>query len=307
MITTAECVSHLLSCPAIQVEAITLCGSHRQGTADEYSDRDLWVFCSNRQPISDHLATTVFLPVGAAREILFEGRDDTLTDHTVVNVLTEEVLNLKFLHTQVLTTFCRTTPHLEAQYMEDLENYLTMRPLHDPLQTVSDHQKWLTLNARDTMPQWLTPQILARYGSTYWRSAYQGVLRGDEHPWRHLVTHLVELLAWAHFVNHAQVPPPRKWLFSARLLGQLPHGELIRDVLTRLSAASVSSSDGHAQVIGVYNALAHAEDAILPAAGERDMWWRSVFTQRIPHLALHLGRTELGALAAAAPVPREHS
>ncbi|MFG3042206.1 hypothetical protein ACGFYZ_35445 [Streptomyces sp. NPDC048330] len=297
MTTTQACLDHLLTSTALDVRAIALCGSHRQGTADEVSDRDLWVFCADDQPISDHLATTAFLPPGARHEVLFEGRDDTHTDHTVVNVLTKaEVLNIKFLHTRVLTTFCGLPPTPEAQYMEDLENYLTMLPVHDPDGLLTAHQRWLQLHAQDTIPQWLTPQVLNHYGATYWRSVYQGVLRTETHVWRHQINHLTELLAWAAFATDGQVPPPRKWLFSPRLLTRAPHGETILTVLETAAATS--------RPLDAYQALARAEDAILPAAGETTMWWRNVFTQRLTHLARHLNRPHLATLAAHAPTPR---
>ncbi|MFG2774994.1 hypothetical protein [Streptomyces sp. NPDC048350] len=299
MTTTDECISHLMSSRQIRVTAVTMCGSHRQGTTDEHSDRDLWVFCDDDQPISDHLATTAFIPLGARREVLFEGRDDTLTDHAVVNVLTQdEVLNLKFLHTSVLTRFCGQPPVFDVQYVEDLENYLTMHPLHDPHGIVADHRTWLTIHARDTMNLWLIPQALQRYGSTYWRSVYQGVLREEVHAWRHLATHLVELLTWTAFALRGDVPPPRKWLFSPRLLQQLPQGA---QILRALEALGSTTAPGR---LHVYEALAPLEDAILPAAGESAMWWRNVFTQRLPHLARHLNRADITGLVAAAPAPR---
>lgn len=302
MTTTDLCIEHLIRhVPA--VEAITLCGSHRQGTSDLYSDRDVWVFCANTQPISEHLATTSFLPPGADCEILFEGRDDTLTDHTVINVLTDtEVLNLKFLHTRVLTAFCAQEPHLDSQYLEDLENYTAMKVLHDPAGTIATHQGWLRHHAVDTIPDWLLPPLASRYASTYWRSVYQGVLRAEEHAWRHLAYRLVELLAQTGFAQTGQLPPPVKWLLSPRILTALPHGACLTALLDQLHRTSAADQEA---VLAFYNALAVCEDAILDDEGlHSGMWWRGVFTERFPYLAGHTGRRGLLALAQTAPRPR---
>ncbi|MEV7617068.1 hypothetical protein [Streptomyces sp. NPDC089799] len=302
MTTTARCIEHLTrAVPA--VEAITLCGSHRQGTSDLYSDRDVWVFCANTQPISEHLATTAFLPAGADCEILFEGRDDTLTDHTVVNVLTDaEVLNLKFLHTRVLTSFCAQDPHLDSQYLEDLENYTAMEVLHDPAATIATHQGWLRHHTIDTIPDWLLPPLASRYASTYWRSVYQGVLRTEEHAWRHLALSLVVLLAQTGFAQAGQLPPPRKWLLSPRVLTTLPDGARLTALLDQLHRTSTADPEA---VLAFYNALAVCEDAILHDNElHAGMWWRGVFTERFTHLARHTGRPGLLDLAQAAPRPR---
>ncbi|MFD4926184.1 hypothetical protein ACFWNE_33415 [Streptomyces goshikiensis] len=302
MTTTARCIEHLTR-HVPSVAAITLCGSHRQGTSDIYSDRDIWVFCHNDQPISEHLATTAFLPADADCEILFEGRDDTLTDHTVVNVLADtEVLNLKLLHTRVLTSFSAQDPNLDSQYLEDLENYATMRVLHDPDGVIATHQQWLRHHAVDTIGDWLLPALASRYASTYWRSVYQGVLRTEEHAWRHLATHLAELLAQTGFAQAGALPPPRKWLLSPRVLSALPEGAALTALLDRLHRTSTTDPDA---VLGFYRALAAVEDRLLHT-GElyAGMWWRGVFTERITHLARHTGRPDLLALAQAAPRPR---
>ncbi|MFE3610330.1 hypothetical protein [Streptomyces goshikiensis] len=302
MTSTAHCMEHLTR-HVPGVEAITLCGSHRQGTADGYSDRDIWVFLRDDQPISEHLATTVFLPAGAACEVLFEGRDDTLTDHTVINVLTAtEVLNLKILHTRVLTAFSAQDPNLDVQYLEDLENYTTMQVLHDPAGVIRTHQGWLDRHALATISDWLLPALASRYASTYWRSVYQGVLRTEEHAWRHLATRLIELLAQLGFAQAGALPPPGKWLLSPRILSCLPAGDGITGLLDQLHCASTREPDS---VVAFYRALAAVEDGLLTNdelfAG---MWWRGVFSERIVHLAHHNGRPDLLALSQAAPRPR---
>lgn len=302
MTTTAHCIEYLTR-HVPSVEAITLCGSHRQGTSDIYSDCDIWVFCANGEPISEHLATTAFLPAGADCEVLFEGRDDTLTDHTVINVLTDtEVLNLKILHTRVLTALSAQDPNLDGQYLEDLENYTTMQVLHDPTGVIATHQGWLRHHAVDTIGEWLLPPLASRYASTYWRSVYQGVLRTEEHAWRHLATHLIELLAQLGFAQAGALPPPRKWLLSPRILTALPDGAALTALLDQLHRASTTDPDS---VLEFYRALAAVEDVLLHT-GElyAGMWWRGVFTERITHLAHHTGRPDLLALTQAAPRPR---
>ncbi|MCX5078649.1 hypothetical protein OHA84_36880 [Streptomyces sp. NBC_00513] len=301
MTTTEQCIDHLIK-RVPGVHAIALCGSHRQGIADDFSDRDVWSLCDNRQPISDHLAVTEFLPTGTRHEILFEGRDDTLTDHTVLNVLTDtEILNLKFLHVSVLTDFCRQPVSLDPQYLEDLENFTSMRRLHDPAGLIARHQRRLTRHARNIADPLLT-QILSRYGSTYWRSVYQGVLRTEEHAWRHLATHLIELLAWAAFIESGELPPPRKWLFSPRLLHSRPQGPALSALLDQVQHVRATETD---TVLDFYRSLAETEDAVFTDTQQTmGMWWRAVFSQRLPNLARHLDRDDLNAYVARAPRPR---
>ncbi|NEA20207.1 hypothetical protein [Streptomyces halstedii] len=136
------------------------------------------------------------LPANARQEQLFEGRDDTLTSHLVLNLLTRTgIVNLKVLRRQVLEQFVQDArPSLDEQFLEDLENYATMRPLHDPCGVLATHQQHLTDTYVTTAGQWLTPLLLQRYASLYWRSVYQGLLRSEPHSWRHLMGLLLNLL-----------------------------------------------------------------------------------------------------------------
>lgn len=73
------------------------------------------------------------LPAHARHEALFEGRDGSLTEHLVVNPLTEDgVMNLKVLWTRAFAVFAELTPSADPDYLENLENYDTMQLLHDP-------------------------------------------------------------------------------------------------------------------------------------------------------------------------------
>ncbi|MFZ3492254.1 hypothetical protein ACODT5_03255 [Streptomyces sp. 5.8] len=234
---------------------------------------------------------------------LFDLLAGPLGDTPVSPVLTDtEVLNLKILHTRVLTAFSAQDPNLDGQYLEDLENYTTMQVLHDPTGVIATHQVWLRHHAVDTIGDWLLPPLASRYASTYWRSVYQGVLRTEEHAWRHLATHLLELLAQLGFAQAGVLPPPRKWLLSPRILTVLPDGAGLTALLDQLHRASTTDQGS---VLGFYRALAAVEDALLHT-GElyAGMWWRGVFTERITHLARHTGRPDLLAMTKAAPRPR---
>ncbi|MFD9270989.1 hypothetical protein [Streptomyces goshikiensis] len=222
---------------------------------------------------------------------------------SVINVLTDaEVLNLKLLHTRVLTSFRAQDPNLDSQDLEDLEKYATMRVLHDPDGVIATHQQWLRHHAVDTIGDWLLPALASRYASTYWRSVYQGVLRTEEHAWRHLATHLTELLAQTGFAQAGALPPPRKWLLSPRILSALTEGAALTALLDQLHRTSTTDPDA---ILGFHRALAAVEDRLLHT-GElyTGMWWRGVFTEHITHLARHTGQPDLLALAQAAPRPR---
>jgi len=294
-ITVEHCLDHLRALPA--VHAISRCGSFRQGTDDAFSDLDIWVFCDNDAPLSEELAITRFLPDRARREVLLEERDDTLAEHLVLNVLTDRViLNLKFLRTRVLTDFCARPPTLDPAYLEDLENYWTMQALHDPHDVVADHRSRLARGPVGTTSQWLAPEIVARYASTYWRSVYQGVLRTEDHAWRHLAGHLVELLTWAAFLDTGRLPPPRKWLFSPLLLAGVPGGDTVAALLDRIRHMELTD---RASVVDFYCALVPPEDLVLTGIAPLGPWWRSVFTHRLPNLAALPGMGDMAAVVAA--------
>jgi predicted nucleotidyltransferase len=298
--TVDACLAHLTAQPA--VIAVCRCGSHRQGTVDAFSDLDIWVFCNDETPLSEQLALTDLLPAEARQEVLFEGRDDSLVEHLVVNVLTRDiVLNLKFLHQGVLTRFCAQPLSCDPGFLEDLENYATMQVLHDPLGAIAVHQAWLDQYAVRTAQHWLAPELVSRYATLYWRSVYQGVLRDEQHAWRHLAINLVELLACLAHLAEGHLPPPRKWLFSPRLLQGVPGGGGITTLLDRLWDVRTRQA-----VLEFYAELAGLEDQILDADLGFGFWWRSVFTRRIPNLAV---LTDLDDLltqinAAAIPSPR---
>jgi hypothetical protein len=302
MTTTQACVDHLQQ--RADVEGISLCGSHQAGTKDRYSDRDLWVFLNSGTPLSDELAHTALLPPDARTEVLFEGRDDTLTPHTVVNVLTDgaEILNLKFLHTSLLAGFCDQEPQVEPHYMETLETYVYMQIQHDPQEILAGHQQALKDRTVATMDRWLLPVLVQRYSSTYWRSVFQGLLRTEEQVWRGQVRYLVEMLLWTAHATSGQVPAPRKWLLSPRLLKDLPHGMACHELLDQLQRVRCEDKKS---VLDLYRSLAVCEDAVLEGLPELHlgMWWRGVFTARIPTIAAQTAEPGLLELADGAPRP----
>lgn len=296
-LTADVCLTHLTSLPAVR--AIARCGSYRTGIQDHYSDLDIWVFCDDDTPLSEDLVVRDFLPDAARLEVLFEGRDDTLVEHLVVNVLTGPVvLNLKFLRAGVLTRFCARPPSPDAGYLEDLENYHTMQALHDPAGVLAVHRAWLEQHAVRTVHSWLTPDIIARYSAMYWRSVYQGVLRDETHTWRHLVITMLELLTWHAYLNAGHLPPPRKWLFSRRLLHDVTAGADIDGLLEELHRA-----DDQPAILAFYARLGSLEHHVL---GEHPMnhgfWWRAVWTQRLPNLAAVLDLGDLLARVAHAGI-----
>lgn len=295
MTTAGDCLAHLTAHP--EVVGIGRCGSYRQGTADTVSDLDLWVFCADDTPLSTAYALQQLLPAGARPEILFEGEDDTRADQLVINLLTDPVVNLKFLRTAGLADFCQQTPSLDPLYLENLENYHAMELLHDPGGVIEGHRAVMRRRAVDTTGQWLVPEIAARYSSVYWRSVYQGVLRDERHSWRLLATSLVEYLVWMAFLNAGQLPPARKWLFSPALLATVPHGPRATALLDLLHDAADQTA-----TLGFYRELTAAENLVLADTElERGLWWRKVFTHRLPNLAQVTGRADLNHIARTAP------
>ncbi|MEU5136970.1 hypothetical protein [Streptomyces californicus] len=285
-----------------EVQGIALCGSHRQGSDDAFSDLDLWVFVADSVPLSEAYVLERMLPSTARQEMLFEGRDDTLTPHLVINLLTEDgVVNIKALHTGVLRRFTEAArPGLDAQFLEDLENYATMHVLHDPHAILSEHSTALQERFVRTTGEWLVPALTARYASLYWRSVYQGFLREETACWHHLMGQMIELLAQLEAACDGRLPPPAKWLLSENAGARTPVVRALSDVQAEIR--SVNSAD-KAGVLRVYRSLARVESDVLAAAPPpHGMWWRKVFTERLPNLALlpdHHGlRTQVQTAAA---------
>ncbi|MFD9872090.1 hypothetical protein ACFXI8_26365 [Streptomyces niveus] len=290
-----DCLAHVEA--RTEVVGISRCGSYRMGIEDPLSDLDVWVFCTDETPLSESWVLDTLLPAHARQEALFEGRDDSLTEHLVVNLLTPGVvLNLKVLRLRTLARFCKRPPSLDAGYLEDLENYHTMQVLHDPEELLAHHLTRLRKKRVETVGAWLIPEIVNRYASAYWRSVYQGLLRTEEHCWRLLAGDLVLHLAAAAYLAEGQLPPARKWVLSERLLDTLPHGERITRLLKVLSQATTADRDS---VFAFYRELTDGEELFLPVEHlpEGTYWWRGVFTQRLPNLA---GLPELHGLHALA-------
>ncbi|MFD8727656.1 hypothetical protein [Streptomyces sp. NPDC059611] len=269
-----------------EVQGIALCGSHRQGSDDSFSDLDLWAFVGDSVPLSEAYVLEQMLPDTARQEVLFEGRDDTLTPHLVVNLLTEHgVVNIKALHTRVLRQFAEEArPSLDPQFLEDLENYATMHVLHDPHAILLEHRTALEERFVSTTGEWLVPALTARYASLYWRSVYQGYLREETACWHHLLGEMVELLAQLEAACDWRLPSPAKWLLSENATGRAP---LVRALSTiQAEIRSVDCAE-KSSVLRVYHSLARVEsDVLAPATPPHGMWWRKVFTERLPNLAL---------------------
>ncbi|MFE6185484.1 hypothetical protein ACFQ6U_13765 [Streptomyces sp. NPDC056465] len=276
------------------VESIALCGSARQGISDAVSDLDLWIFVHNRTPLSEGYVIDHMLPADAQQEILFEGRDDSLVQHLVLNLVTgSRIVNLKILHTRVLTTFTASaSPSLDPQFLEDLENYASMQLLHDPQDTLAGHLDRLRDRFVTTDPAWLTPLIAGRYASLYWRSVYQGLFRSEPASWRVMMGQMLELLAYQNAVNAGRLPTPAKWLLSSRI--GLPNTVLLTEMQRAIITADATRQD---HVLIVYQSLARVESVVwrqwdLP----HGMWWRQVFFKRLPNLVRVTGNQDLAEL-----------
>ncbi|MGW5932027.1 hypothetical protein ACWF2L_38200 [Streptomyces anulatus] len=268
-----------------EVEGIALCGSHRQGSDDTFSDLDLWVFVEDAVPLSEAYVLEQMLPATARQEMLFEGRDDTLTRHLVINLLTESgVVNIKALHAGVLRQFTEEArPGLDPQFLEDLENYATMRVLHDPHAILSGHRKLLQERFVSTAGEWLVPILTARYASLYWRSVYQGFLREETACWHHLMGEMVELLAQLEAACDGRLPSPAKWLLSENTGARVPCVQALSNVQAEIRMVSCAEK---AAVLRTYHSLARVEsDVLAPAPPPHGMWWRKVFTERLPSIA----------------------
>ncbi|WP_406300100.1 hypothetical protein OG948_33645 [Embleya sp. NBC_00888] len=169
-------------------------------------------------------------------------------------------------------------------------------PVGEPTgDVVAEHHARLAAGPAGTTEHRLAPEIVSRYASTYWRSVYQGVLRTEVHAWRHLAGHLVDLLAWAAFLDAGRLPAPRTWLFSPRLLADVPGGDTIGDLLDRIRRVEMAD---RAAVLDFYRALGPVEDLVLAQiARPLGTWWRAVFTHRLPNLATLPGLGDLAAVA----------
>ncbi|MFH9561186.1 hypothetical protein ACH4K7_33135 [Streptomyces globisporus] len=269
-----------------EVQGIALCGSHRQGSDDAFSDLDLWVFVEDSVPLSEAYVLERMLPSTARQEMLFEGRDDTLTPHLVINLLTEDgVVNIKALHAGVLSRFAEEArPGLDPQFLEDLENYATMEVLHDPHGILSEHRTDLRERFVHTTGTWLVPALTARYASLYWRSVYQGFLREESASWHHLMGQMIELLAQLEAACDGRLPPPAKWLLSENAGARAQVVRTLSHVQAEIRSVNCTEKSS---VVRVYHSLARVEsDVLAPATPPHGMWWRKVFTERLPNLAL---------------------
>ncbi|MFD3970358.1 hypothetical protein [Streptomyces cyaneofuscatus] len=269
-----------------EVEGIALCGSHRQGSDDTFSDLDLWVFVEDSVPLSEAYVLEQMLPATARQEMLFEGRDDTLTPHLVVNLLAEDgVVNIKALHTGVLRKFAEEArPSLDPQFLEDLENYATMHVLHDPHAILLEHRTALRERFVSTTGEWLVPALTARYASLYWRSVYQGYLRAEAACWHHLLGEMVELLAQLEAACDGRLPSPAKWLLSETVTGRAPLVRALSTIQAEIRSVNCAEKPS---VLRVYHSLARVESEVLATAlPPHGLWWRKVFTERLPNLAL---------------------
>ncbi|WP_199550155.1 hypothetical protein [Streptomyces sp. N35] len=279
-----------------EVSGITLCGSTRMGVADDLSDLDIWVFCPRTTPLSEAYALDRLLPEGAVQERLFEGRDESLVDHFVLNLPVAgrwPILNLKFLRTDAIDRFAKLPPTLDPDYLENLENYLAMEIQHDPDRVLRSAQEALQHTFTTTNRERLTLAILQRYASLFWRSVYQGVLRDEAECWHHLIEEMIKLLTWSAFLCTGHAPPPAKWLYSPKVLG--PQAEQILRLRKQTRTANTEDPERR-DVLRVYLELAQAELDFLPD-GPWGTWWRHVFGARIANLLAHPNVRNLQTLA----------
>ncbi len=261
------------------VEGVTLCGSMRQGNADRLSDIDLWVFVSNDAEISEQLAVDQYLPPFAVQEQLHEGRDDTLLPYVTLNAATADgVLNVKVLRISELSEFLVRPASLDELYLEDLENYWSMRILLDRNGTVRLHQQMLEHTALRTVADTLVPEIVSRYASLFWRSFYQGIYRNEQHPWKSLILRMTEFLCFIAFMKQDRLPPPRKWLYSHDMLSTIPEGTLFEQVLNDVDSVRVTNK---ADATAFYSRFLELEKAVLNHEHlHYDFWWHGVFLKR---------------------------
>ncbi|MFI0264004.1 hypothetical protein ACH4OW_33915 [Streptomyces sp. NPDC017056] len=266
------------------VEAAALCGSFRQGTEDQFSDMDVWMFLEVGTDISARFCIEDLLPAEAQELVIEEGRDDSEVDYVVLNLrCADRILNLKFLRIEQVADFSARKPSLDVGYLDDLENYWTMRILHDREGRLEQLKGHLELHAIRIIGDDLYPEMLLRYASFYWRSVFQGVLRNETNAWRSLMLYMIELLVGVAHLRNDRLPPPKKWLLSNASLRSTGAAE------PHLAAAlqqvwQAEEGNAHSLLQG-YRHLSYAEAEILdPEYLPQGFWWRRVFTERLHNI-----------------------
>ncbi|MER7695667.1 hypothetical protein [Streptomyces sp. NPDC096095] len=171
---------------------------------------------------------------------------------------------------------------------------------HDPHAILSEYRTALQERFVLTTGEWLVPALTARYASLYWRSVYQGFLGEESASWHHLMGQMIELLAQLEAACDGRLPPPAKWLLSENAGARTP---VVRALSTVQAEIRTVNSADEAGVLRVYHSLARVEsDVMAPAPPPHGMWWRKVFTERLPNIALlpdhHALRPKVQAAAA---------
>lgn len=258
------------------------CASVRRGVADEFSDYDIWVFMAPGEQISMDYVWAELMPAELRAANLEEGRDDSWADYVVLNVLvSDRILNLKFLRMELFTDFCREKPSWDLDYMENLENYWTMDVRFDKDGLLATHKKYLEQYALREVGEVLVPELMRRYAIHYWRSVYQGVLRDEVLEWTTQIFYLAELMVtFAHLLED-RLPPCKKWILSRFSLGQIGEvGTIVAEILHLARRADITDKK---QVLQVYALFAKIEDKIvnLEINGWADFWWRRVLDERM--------------------------
>ncbi|PQZ53035.1 MULTISPECIES: hypothetical protein [unclassified Microbacterium] len=276
----SDVIDHLTLNP--HVTGVAYCASVRRKYDDEYSDIDLWVFCAPDTELSQAFVWNEVLPEGLEESNLEEGRNDSWADYVVLNVLVESrILNLKILRIELLSDFCATTPSLDQDYMENLENYWTMDVQVDKQGLIAAHKVMLESFQIRKVGEDLASALITRYAIHYWRSVYQGFLRSEVLAWTSQIFYLAELLASIAYLNRGQLPPDKKWILSGPSLESLGQtGESLREALNIARSADISDKR---EVLGVYRALADPEDSEIPldVVGWDVTWWRRVLDERL--------------------------
>ncbi|WP_215449708.1 hypothetical protein [Streptomyces sp. ATCC 21386] len=266
------------------VEAAALCGSFRQGIEDRHSDMDVWIFLEIGTELSVRLVVEKILSPQAQSLVIEEGRDDTHVDYVVLNLKCSDcILNLKFLGLEQLADFTAKKPSLDTAYMDDLENYWTMQILYDRLGSIGQLRKHLELHSIRRVGDDLYPEMLHRYASFYWRSVFQGVLRGEMNAWRGLMLYLIELLIAAAYLKNDTLPPSKKWILTTHAVQAT--GSPAPTLAAALEHVWAADATDVASMLQVYRDLSEAEVEIFDLDHlPQGFWWRRVFTERLPNI-----------------------
>lgn len=268
-----------------EVYGVALCASYRRGVEDEFSDQDIWVFVQPGTELSSELVLSSLLPEAFHRLVMEEGRDESWADYVVLNMIVGgRVINLKYLRSELLSTFASREPTWDPDYMENLENFWAMTVLYDRDGDLAIHQRYLESFAVRRVGDNLVPQLIQRYAIHHWRSVYQGVYRAEEYAWLNQVFYLVELLISLAHMRLNLLPPDKKWMMATSTFAKLgADGSKLHRVLELARTADIKDK---VAVLQVYRLLCELEDSLidLELAGWTSPWWRRVLDERLHYV-----------------------